>query len=215
MEGSEKDIGITHPKAQDFGDGVGEVDDGGRIFGQQFGVDDGTDVFSVEFFDLAGVVEVLAFEVVGGDVEQGCSHEFEDGEDHGMIGDADAHFFAFALEVARDFFGGLKDQCVRAGEYAFGDTVGDIADIAVLGNLLERGGQERTGLVFGAVGDAIEFFNGFALVHIAPKAVACIGGVAQDLAILEDLDGALKFSRLGVVFVEYEQHGLSVGIRCG
>jgi hypothetical protein len=201
---SHKYVWVAVPNAQDLGGIPCHINDGGRHFGDQVTIDNCAEVFSPCIFDFVRIIEVIAFAVVDGQVEQGCFEHLDELEDDIVVGDANAHFFPLGLKGARDLFGGFQDECIGAGKDAFGNPEGPVAKIAVLRYLLKVATEQSSRLFLGAVEELEHPLDSFGSERVTAHSVACVCRIYDNFPTLHEFYELLELAWLGMIWVEDE-----------
>ena len=130
----------------------------------------------------------------------------------GLVGNADADGFLFALEDARDIVVGFKNKGERARQIAFHhfeDIVVDgFGEIAQHTKVVED--ERKVGFLLAYAFNLADALKGLGLVDAATQTVKRVGREDDGTSVGQTFQYHLDVSRVRVVRVKFENHRLTI-----
>ena len=154
--------------------------------------------------DVFGVAQRLAVAVLGRGGDDGVAEALAQFARDGVFGNAQADRLLARLHDLGDEARRFEDEGEGAGREVAQDAVGEVGDLGVAGHFREVGDEKGHGLAAVASLDLVEAVDGALVEQVAAEAVIAVGGVGDEGAAREGLDGFVEEAWLRIDGVDLQ-----------
>lgn len=124
-----------------------------------------------------------------------------------MIGNADADGFLLGQHDLGHHFAAGEDESIGPRKIFAHHPVGGIADMAIAADVGQRGAHKAERLILGPSFYLMYPFHSLLIENIAPNAVHRIRWIADNAAMVQDIDDLCNQPRLGIDMIDFQDSG--------